>query len=504
MADKSAEMLPYDLAQKIIKEQNIHKLYLRRINDRLHYFSWPDKCFVPVDADQLETAIIEYINQNPDFKIKITKRFVQETVFFINHCKLPNFQPAEYEGWMGFNNGALNIYNTFYFIDYSNYQSSFNPDTLPSVTFAFQQAYDGSIQSDLYHKVYMLQYTISQARSDKTPNFRNFLNCISGGNIALQDRVWEMIGYILSPDTNGKVFFLLQGVPNSGKSVLGRFIESFFPQGRVTSLSADRLGDRFSPAQMSTSRLNMSMDLPDGKIRSSAVANIKMITGGDLIAHEVKYKDVKANRWTCKLLFSTNHPLKLKNYDKAFLERIVCIPFQYQVPKNEQNENLLASFENEREYIINKALFAYYLLCNKKYVFSGTGQFEPHVSYVMDANEIIAAFVRECCTFDSTGYGRTSTDDLYRAYTQFCQDKNLSAVTKQGFSQRLSSMYEERIQHDKWREAYSDPENGYKGIVLINSMYTGEDDDYDDYNDSDYDDDSTDSDPIINVKTITL
>ena len=68
----------------------------------------------------------------------------------------------------------------------------------------------------------------------------------------------------------------------------------------------------------------------------------------------------------------------------------------------------------------------------------------------------------------------------------------------------MSSMYEERIQHDKWREAYSDPENGYKGIVLINSMYTGEDDDYDDYNDSDYDDDSTDSDPIINVKTITL
>lgn len=174
-----------------------------------------------------------------------------------------------------------------------------------------------------------------------------------------------MIGYILSPDTNGKVFFLLQGVPNSGKSILGRLIESFFPPGLVTSLSANRLEDRFSPTQMNISRLNMSMDLPDGKIFPSAVANIKMITGSDLILHEAKYKDAEAGRWVCKLLFSTNHPLEPRKYDTAFLQRIVCIPFQNEILKYEQNEHLLEQLLLEREYIINKAFFAYMLLRQK-------------------------------------------------------------------------------------------------------------------------------------------
>ena len=73
----------------------------------------------------------------------------------------------------------------------------------------------------------MLQYTISQARSDKTPNFRNFLNCISGGNIALQDRVWEMIGYILSPDTNGKVFSCYKEYQIPGKVYWGDLLKAF-------------------------------------------------------------------------------------------------------------------------------------------------------------------------------------------------------------------------------------------------------------------------------------
>lgn len=86
----------------------------------------------------------------------------------------------------------------------------------------------------------------------------------------------------------------------------------------------------------------------------------------------------------------------------------------------------------------------------------------------MDANEIIVAFVRECCTFASIESSRTSTDDLYRAYIQFCQEKNLSPVGTQGFGERLSSMYKGKVQHYKWREAHSNPENGYKGIVLNN------------------------------------
>lgn len=479
MADKPAEMLPYDLAKDMIHEQDIHKMYLRKIDGQLHNFDMSDRCFIPTDNEQLEMAVINYIekyvNQDSDPTIKVTKKFVQDTVFFIKRYPFQNYQPAEYEGWMGFRNGILNVLN-WGFIDYSDPIKPFNPTLFPPITFAFQEAYDTSVQSQLNSTLYerpqgaqygYTPYTVSQLFPDKTPYFSKFLNRISGGNYILQDRIWEMIGYILTPDTSGKVFFLLQGVPNSGKSILGRLIESFFPQGQVTSLNVNRLGDRFAPTKMNVSRLNLSMDLPDGKMTPTAVANIKMITGGDLIVHEVKYKDAEASRWTCKLLFSTNHPLELRKYDPAFLERIVCIPFQYEIPKIEQDTHLLERLLTEREYILNKALFAYSLLRQKNYCFGGTGQFNPKISYVMDANEIISTFVSECCKFVALEDGRTSTDVLYMKYLQFCKNNNFLTVNKQGFSQRLASTFEGKIQHDKWRDHDAPPLNGYKGIVLI-------------------------------------
>lgn len=45
----------------------------------------------------------------------------------------------------------------------------------------------------------------------ETPLFDKFLADITGNDPVLTARIWQMIGYILSPDTRGKVFFLFQG-----------------------------------------------------------------------------------------------------------------------------------------------------------------------------------------------------------------------------------------------------------------------------------------------------
>ena len=108
-----------------------------------------------------------------------------------------------------------------------------------------------------------------------TPHFDNFIGFITGNDYALQMRIWQMLGYIFACDTDGKVFFLLQGVSNSGKSVLLELLRSMFNSEAVSTLDLYRLGDRFSGAALIEKKLNICGDLPNRTLSAQAVATLK-------------------------------------------------------------------------------------------------------------------------------------------------------------------------------------------------------------------------------------
>lgn len=69
---------------------------------------------------------------------------------------------------------------------------------------------------------------------DACPRFEQYLQEISGGNECLIARFWEAIGYALVPDNRAKRFFLLQKMGDTGKSVLGSLLGSFFDKDAVS------------------------------------------------------------------------------------------------------------------------------------------------------------------------------------------------------------------------------------------------------------------------------
>lgn len=86
---------------------------------------------------------------------------------------------------------------------------------------------------------YIVTYAINASYIDEycplTPVFDDFLEQITGGDVNLIARIWMMIGYVLTPDTKAKCIFLLQGVGNSGKSIIVKLLQrllsndAFFP-----------------------------------------------------------------------------------------------------------------------------------------------------------------------------------------------------------------------------------------------------------------------------------
>ena len=117
--------------------------------------------------------------------------------------------------------------------------------------------------------------------------------------------------------------------------------------------------------------LCMSSDMESEVLNTTSVANLKTLSGRDTISSAIKYKSRSNFQFTGKVVMVTNHPLLLKQDDQAFWERIVVIPFRYQIPVENRIYNLEAILMSEMSAIAAKALGAYFELRRNNYQFSG-------------------------------------------------------------------------------------------------------------------------------------
>ena len=277
-----------------------------------------------------------------------------------------------------------------------------------------------------------------------------------------------MVGYLLTADMNAKKFVLLQGVGDSGKSVLGRFISSFFNVDSTASVDIFSLGERFALYGLVGKRINASLDLPSGKLNVQSISIIKQLTGGDALTAEAKYETPFKFENTCKLVFASNHQLRTTEVDEAFEKRCLVIPFKYAIPKKQQDHSLSEKLENEKQAIAMKALLHYKNLKNNNYEFIGEEFILQESEIVMSEEKSILFFINECCEFSSQEE-KTFTSTLYDAYITFCKDRRLPYCSNiVSFSEILKKNCGSKIVPSKWRnKAEADgPQNGYKGIVL--------------------------------------
>ncbi len=360
----------------------------------------------------------------------------------------------------------VDVSDSFPFPDsLSIYNDSLRSD--PSV-----ESYNGQVAYKYSDEViFQCILIINTIDSHPTPVADKFFMDIADGDFNIVERIYQMIGYILIPGNEAKAYFLLLGESDSGKSVLGKFLEGYFPPELVTSLDISRLGEKYLPEELATSCLNLSMDLPNGKMSAKSAAVLKMLTGDDLITHEVKYKNAKPYRGRCKFVFSTNFPLEMTVYDEEFLNRTVCIPFKKSISKDKQNPQLLSKLNAERQNITIKAILLYYFLKKNNFKFSGADKIKPKVNYRMDVNEAIRSFIETKCSITYNSDDFVSTKELYDAFIVFCNDSGITYNSNiNSFSQRVRNLYYPHIEPHRTHEN-GDFIRGYSKIKVYTRPY---------------------------------
>lgn len=303
------------------------------------------------------------------------------------------------------------------------------------------------------------------------PSFDRFVATVSGGDPMICQLIWEVLGYLLTYDMAGKAFFVLQGVGDSGKSVFGNLVSSFFNPEALAHLDIYRFKDRFSTSALRGKRLNICMDLPRGKISREAIGTIKMLTGDDTITIEEKFRQSQSYKPTCKLLFGSNFPLMPSDNDAAFRTRLVTIPFQYAIPKGRQDKHLLDKLMGERSAIAVKALDAYLALKRRNYQFSPIQGLCNVTAYVEDS-ELMEQFVNTCCEFRPEC--STFTADLLDAYNAFRAACNAPPIMDIAlFSRQFNAFCGDRVQGRRFRRDGQN-RNGYRGVALHGQLSASE------------------------------
>lgn len=200
------------------------------------------------------------------------------------------------------------------------------------------------------------------------PNFDNYLYSATGGDWTLVRRIWEMIGYCISTDTNAKALFCLQGVSGSGKSLLTSFLSNLYP-GRVSTMDVSDLKTNFALGNYRNMSLCISPDMSADPLDAKTIGHLKKLSGNDTVNSDVKYSQRTQFRFEGKITMVTNNPILTELPDPAFYKRIVTIPFYY-APEHPDRE-LLQKFWEERSAIVSKSLHMYFALRNNQYIFSG-------------------------------------------------------------------------------------------------------------------------------------
>lgn len=302
----------------------------------------------------------------------------------------------------------------------------------------------------------------------KMPNTKYFLDTIADGDDDLYELMLQVIGYILSNDVKAKSFFYLEGVGDAGKSRFCDLIASFFPvsgANKVARIALQDLGGKFALGNLVNAKLNISEDLPDNPLSPTTVSRIKMISDANRLEAEAKYVQPFSFRPLCKLLFASNHPLRLKEYDAAFVNRVVYIPFLHPIPKDKQDKYILEKMQGELPALFNHAFKAYQRLVENGYAWAGANRFKPDISIVssglsIDKGLVLKQFVKECCEFDKDAV--TSATDLQSAYNRFCHNHTYLPIQGDRFSRELPTVLPDTI----IRVKIGNQRRGFKGIRL--------------------------------------
>lgn len=251
------------------------------------------------------------------------------------------------------------------------------------------------------------------------PLWENTLDKILGGNVSMFDFVHRLFGSALVGEVIDHILPILWGNGSNGKSLLTETMLAVFGE-YADKASADLLLVKQNEAHPTEKadlfglRLVFATETDEGRRLSEALA--KELTGGDTIKARCMREDFWSFEPSHTVVLVTNHKPRVKGTDHAIWRRLTLIPFTVHFWNRDKGEigpadleadsGLKAKLRAEHGGILRWLVDGCWQwqrngLAEPEGVRTATGEYRA-------AEDVLAAFVSECCTIDNSATVKAS------------------------------------------------------------------------------------------------
>ncbi len=253
----------------------------------------------------------------------------------------------------------------------------------------------------------------------------------------------QFIGYCLIPEQKFHKALMLIGDGANGKSTLISLIKRFLGPSNTTSISLQTLlENRFAVANLYGKLANLYADLPDETLKHTGL--FKMITGGDTLSAEKKFKPHFEFEPTCKLIFSANKVPRTLDDTTAFFRRWILLNFPNKFEGDNRDPYILEKITTPEELsgFFNLVVQHLRWLLEKGEFIENKSTEEIREDYIRKSDPV-RAFV-----MDYINQGRiienpdayVSKDELYAEFIKYCKKIKLPVPDKSVFGRSLKSV----------------------------------------------------------------
>lgn len=306
-------------------------------------------------------------------------------------------------------------------------------------------------RNNLITKLAPVKY-IPAARSEL---YNTFLHRILP-NPELRLFVQRGAGYSITGDTGEEKLFFTYGPPATGKSTLLNALAETLGDYAMTAdfstfLAKDRVsrGPSSDVADLFGRRFVQSLEVDDGQKLAEGL--VKMLTGGDRIRARHLYKESFEFIPTCKLWLSANVRPKVREDDAAMWRRILQIPFDQQIPKDERDPNIKKQLRDTKN--TGPAIMAW--LVEGCLMWQSEGLKVPDIveqttqEYRAEMDPLKDFIEDRCFIVD---YARVDNTDLWNAYASWCQENGEKyPLGRKRFTQSMENRGYTRARSDRGR-----------------------------------------------------
>ena len=181
---------------------------------------------------------------------------------------------------------------------------------------------------------------------------------------------------------------------------------------------------------------NIAADLPDKPLQYTGT--FKMLTGGDMLTAEFKFKQGFPFRNYAKLIFSANKLPETNDDTDAFFRRwlLPVFPNTFSGKKAKSKAALVAELTTDEELsgLLNKALEGLKRL-KETGAFSNAPTVEQLRALYTAKSSPVRAFVNDCLDISPDGF--VGKHVLFEKFYEYCRVKNYPVVSEQTFKEKI-------------------------------------------------------------------